>query len=44
MFSSNDLSLINLDYFDVVMCASDVCELVSQNGYHWMIIKKQVSL
>ena len=44
MFNSKDVSLIILDYFDVVMCASDVCEIVSQNGDHWMILKKQATV
>ncbi len=42
MFSSEELSMLTLDYFEVKMCVSDVCELVSQNGDHWMILKQQM--
>ena len=44
MFNSEELSLIQLDYFKVPMCASDVCELISQNNDHWLIFKKQVAV
>ena len=44
MFNKNDLPLLRLEYFEQVFCASDVCELISQNGDHWLILKKQVSL
>ena len=41
MFTSEELSILNLNYFNVKMCGSDVCELESQNGDHWLILKKQ---
>ena len=44
MFSAKELSIINLKYFKVPMCASDVCELESKNGDHWLIIKKQATV
>ena len=44
MFTSKELSIITLEYFKVKMCVSDVCELESQNGDHWLILKKQVYL
>ncbi|MCR4617739.1 MAG: hypothetical protein K5669_06085 [Lachnospiraceae bacterium] len=44
MFTSKELSILTLDYFQLPMCSSDVCELVSQNGDHWMILKQQVTL
>ncbi len=44
MFSEKELTLVNLDYFDLIMCASDVCEVVSKNHDHWLILKKQTHL
>ena len=44
MFTSKELSIITLEYFKVKMCVSDVCELESQNGDHWLILKKQVTV
>ncbi len=42
MFSSEEMSMLTLSYFEVKMCASDVCELVSQNGDHWLILKQEM--
>ena len=44
MFTSKELSIITHEYFKVKMCVSDVCELESQNGDHWLILKKQVTV
>ena len=44
MFKSDELSLLNLEYFNVVMCVSDVCELESQNGDHWIVLKRQATV
>lgn len=44
MFSSKELSILTLDYFNVKMCCSDVCELESQNGDHWIILKQQTHI
>ena len=44
MFNSNELSILTLDYFNVKMCCSDVCELESQNGDHWIILKQQTHI
>ena len=44
MFSSEEKSLITLDYFKLKMCVSDVCEIESQNGDHWIILKKQAHI
>lgn len=41
MFTSKELILLKLDYFKTVMLASDVCELESKNGDHWIILKVQ---
>ncbi len=42
MFSSKELSVLSLDCFRMEMCRSDVCELVSQNDDHWIILKQQL--
>ncbi len=44
MFNANELTLLNLNYFNQVFCATDVCELISQNGDHWIILKVQYSV
>ena len=41
MFTPKELTLINLEYFNLIFCASDICELESHNGDHWMIVKVQ---
>ena len=41
MFSPEELSVIKLKYFNVILCASDICEVESHNGDHWMILKVQ---
>ena len=42
MFTPKELSVIKLEYFNVIFCASDVCEVESKNGDHWMIMKVQI--
>lgn len=44
MFTSQELSILNISYFKQIMLASDVSELESQNGDHWLILKKQAPL
>lgn len=41
MFTSEEKSLLGLTYFTSIMCATDVCELESKNGDHWLILKVQ---
>lgn len=41
MFNKEELTLINLQYFKTINVLSDVCEVVSQNGDHWIILKVQ---
>ena len=41
MFSEEELKLINLKYFKTKTILSDLCELESQNGDHWMVLKIQ---
>ena len=41
MFTSKELSLLQLSYFKPIFCASDACELQSKNGDHWLILKVQ---
>lgn len=41
MFTPEELSLLQLNYFKTIICSSDVCELQSKNGDYWMILKIQ---
>ncbi len=41
MFTEREKSLLQLNYFTPVFCASDVCEIQSKNGDHWIILKVQ---
>ena len=41
MFTAKEQELLSLKYFRLVMLVTDACELESETGDHWLIIKKQ---
>ncbi len=39
MFNSKEQSMLSLSYFNQIFISSDICEVQSQNGDHWLILK-----
>ena len=41
MFTEDEVKLIRLKYFKQKHILSDICEIESRNGDHWIIMKRQ---